>query len=122
MKQCFRLSAILLLLFCTSFTTPRSGVLVRFQNNSAEFFYIIHANMMGFEHTYENIPAGAITPWLKLQEVNDYCMARVITETDTLVFRPIDDVGKLRTKGKITWLLSVVKNEAGKRVLRLEKK
>jgi hypothetical protein len=115
-------TALFCIVACTSFTAPHSGVLVRFQNNSQDFFYVLDVNVVGFEHRYENVPPGAVTQWLMLREANDYCMAKVITETDTLVYRPIDDVGKLRTKGKITWLLSVVKGREGKRELKLEKK
>ena len=74
--------------------------------------------MQGEELTFKNLKSGESTPGVKVMSTHGYCFARVITEKDTLFFRPQDFVGeKLYTNGKLTMQFSIIKSDGGQRVL-----
>jgi len=103
----------LLLASCKS-----NQVLLKFSNKSSEEFKELFVNVRGEEFTFTNIKNGEATPRIKVKNTYGYCFAKVVTEKDTLFFRPQDFVGeKLYTNGKLTMQFSIVKDDGGRRIL-----
>jgi hypothetical protein len=98
-----------------------SQVLLNFSNKTSEEFKELFVNVRGEEFTFKNLKSGESTARLKVKNTYGYCFARVITEKDTLFFRPIDFVGeKLYTNGKLTMQLLIKLDDAGRRTLEID--
>ena len=107
----------LLLASCKS-----NQVLLKFSNKSSEEFKELFVNVRGEEFTFTNIKNGEATPRIKVKNTYGYCFAKVVTEKDTLFFRPQDFVGeKLYTNGKLTMQFLIIQTE-GRRTLEIDSK
>jgi hypothetical protein len=87
-------------------------VMVKIKNQSDEDFKHVEVRIAGKRFTFENLKSKETTKYVKVDKTFPYCPAEVITEKDTLFFRPFDYIGeKLYTSGKLTMKISIVKEE-----------
>lgn len=97
-------------------------VLVKIKNQSIEDFTHLEVHISGKRFNFENLKSKHTTKSIRVDKTFPYCPAEVITETDTLFFRPFDYVGeKLYTSGKLIMKISIVKEE-NKRLLDINSK
>lgn len=96
--------------------------MVKIKNQSDEDFKHVEVRIAGKRFTFENLKSKETTKYVKVDKTFPYCPAEVITEKDTLFFRPFDYVGeKLYTSGKLIMKISIVKEE-NKRLLDINSK
>ena len=100
-----------------------NGVQVRFVNKSSADFKQVDVNIQGKEMTFENLKSGHSTNDIKVPSTYRYCFIRIITESDTLMLRPIDYVGETLYKtGKMTFILKISSSSNNKPYLEIDSK
>ena len=98
--------------------TCYSQVKVKFTNISKENFKTLKVEVGYKKIVFENIQSGKSTERIKINGIYRYCRAEVITEKDTLRFRPIDFMGeKYYKSGKLNLKLTIFTDNDGKRHL-----
>lgn len=92
------------ILFCSC----SSGVKLSFKNNSGEFFKKITAQIGKNKYDFENVASGQKTRAVKIEGSYRYCPLKIVTDKDTLRFRPTDYVGeKFYKSGRLQMKLSI---------------
>ncbi len=98
--------------------TCYSQVKVKFTNISKENFKTLKVEVGSKKIVFENIASGKSTEQIKLDGTYKYCRAEIITEKDTLSFRPIDYMGeKYYKSGELNLKLTIITDSEGKRYL-----
>ncbi|MBW7676974.1 hypothetical protein [Chryseobacterium chendengshani] len=103
MKNVLIICSFILLCSCSS------GIKLSIKNNSGENFKKITAQIGKNKYDFENVASGQKTRAIKIEGSYRYCPLKVITDKDTLRFRPTDYVGeKFYRSGRLQMKLSIL--------------